>query len=192
MPTAPPPDPSRDGPPAPDPDLKDWTWTLQEVCPECGFDAADIDRAAIPAMLRDAASRWPQVLARPDATVRPAPTTWSPLEYACHVRDVHVLFGQRLRLMLEQDGPAFANWDQDETALAERYWAQDPAVVARQVVVSGEALADAYAQVGAGDWRRTGFRSNGSVFTVESLGRYLLHDLYHHLWDVGHGGRASL
>ena len=33
-------------------------------------------------------------------------------------------------------------------------------------------------------WDRRGTRSNGSVFTVESLGRYHLHDVVHHLWDV--------
>ena len=33
-------------------------------------------------------------------------------------------------------------------------------------------------------WQRTGRRSNGSAFTVESIGRYHLHDVVHHLWDV--------
>lgn len=171
-------------PQAPEPDDKDWTWTLQRPCPECGFDTAGIEPVAIPALVRDAASRWPDVLARPDATIRPAPRTWSPLEYACHVRDVHHVFRGRLELMLSEDDPAFANWDQDATALAERYWEQDPAVVAVEVTETGEALADAYSQVGDDQWSRTGVRSNGSTFTVESLGRYLLHDLFHHVWDV--------
>ena len=71
------------------------------------------------------------MLARPDAARRPEPSTWSPLEYACHVRDVCRLFEQRLRLMLTQDAPTFDNWDQDETAVADRYGEQDPATVAR-------------------------------------------------------------
>jgi hypothetical protein len=171
-------------PQAPEPDDKDWTWTLQRPCPECGFDTAGIEPVAIPALVRDAASRWPDVLARPDATIRPAPRTWSPLEYACHVRDVHHVFRGRLELMLSEDDPAFANWDQDATALAERYWEQDPAVVAVEVTETGEALADAYSRVGDDQWNRTGVRCNGSTFTVESLGRYLLHDLFHHVWDV--------
>ena len=182
--TEPAPQPATADPATPEPDAKDWTWTLERPCPECGFDAATIERVAISALVRDAASRWPDVLARPDATRRPAPATWSPLEYACHVRDVHRTFQQRLELMLEQDDPTFANWDQDETALAERYWEQDPAVVATEVTESGADLADAYTRVGEGDWARTGARSNGSTFTVDSLGRYLLHDLFHHVWDV--------
>ena len=171
-------------PATPEPDGKHWTWTLERPCPQCGFEAASIETVAIPALVRDAASRWPEVLARPDATQRPAPTTWSPLEYACHVRDVHRLFRQRLELMLLEDDPTFANWDQDETALAERYWEQDPAVVTTEVTASGQDLANAYSRVGDGDWGRTGVRSNGSRFTVDSLGRYLLHDVFHHVWDV--------
>ncbi|MDQ6714697.1 MAG: DinB family protein [Actinomycetota bacterium] len=170
---------------APVPDDKDWTWTLQRACPECGFNAASIEPVAIPALVRDAVSRWPDVLARSEAAARPAPATWSALEYACHVRDVCGIFGQRLELMLGEERPTFANWDQDETALRERYWQQDPAVVSSEVGRSGEDLAQAYERVGDRDWTRAGVRSDGSVFTVESLGRYLLHDLYHHVWDVG-------
>jgi hypothetical protein len=37
----------------------------------------------------------------------------------------------------------------------------------------------------AGDqWERPGRRSDGARFTVESIGRYYLHDIEHHLWDV--------
>ena len=34
---------------------------------------------------------------------------------------------------------------------------------------------------------RRGTRSNGDVFSVESLGSYHLHDVVHHLHDVGAG-----
>lgn len=168
----------------PDPDDKDWTWTLTRPCPECGFAAAAIDRVAIPALVRDAVSRFPDVLARPDATARPSPLVWSALEYACHVRDVCRLFTERLQLMQREDDPRFANWDQDATALQERYWEQDPEVVSRALAAAGEAAAVAFTHVGSNDWERHGTRSNGSAFTVETLGRYFLHDLFHHVWDV--------
>ena len=43
-------------------------------------------------------------------------------------------------------------------------------------------------------WDRDGVRSGGSRFTVASLGRYHLHDVVHHLWDVTgqQDGGASL
>ena len=84
------------------------------------------------------------MLRQPNATKRPDEQTWSPLEYACHVRDVHLLFGERLDLMLEQDEPTFANWDQDVTAVEERYDLQDPAVVGPELVAAAEAVAARY------------------------------------------------
>ena len=74
------------------------------------------------------------MLGRPTPRVRPAPGIWSPLEYACHVRDVHRLFAERVALMLAQDEPRFDNWDQDETAVASRYAEQDPATVDAELV----------------------------------------------------------
>ena len=167
-----------------EPDTKDWTWVLHEPCPECGFVAEAPTRAELGAVVRTNAALWPPLLAAPGAAVRPAPSVWSVLEYACHVRDVHRIFGERVGLMLDQDDPVFANWDQDETAVAERYDRQDPAVVADELVAAAEAVAAAYDAVPADAWERTGRRSNGSEFTVDSLGRYHLHDIVHHAYDV--------
>ncbi|NYG06833.1 hypothetical protein BJ986_001320 [Phycicoccus badiiscoriae] len=167
------------------PDTKDWTWTLSRPCPECGFDAASVARADIARLALASTAAWPVVLERPAATQRPSPTVWSPLEYACHVRDVCRVFKGRVELMLDQDGPQFANWDQDETAVAERYGEQDPAVVGAEVQEAAAAVAAAFAAVPDDAWDRTGLRSDGSEFTVQTLGQYFLHDLAHHLVDVG-------
>ena len=58
--------------------------------------------------------------ADPASRDRPAPDVWSPLEYACHVRDVHRVFAERVRLMLAEDDPLFDDWDQDAAAVARR------------------------------------------------------------------------
>jgi crotonobetainyl-CoA:carnitine CoA-transferase CaiB-like acyl-CoA transferase len=168
------------------PDDKDWTWVLGRRCSQCGVDVADYQVGALAAATRRSVRAWQQVLLREDVAVRPAPQVWSPLEYACHVRDVYRLFDGRLRAMLTEDDPQFANWDQDETAVAERYAEQDPVVVHGQLTDAGEAIATTFETVPEGAWMRPGRRSNGSVFTVESLGRYFLHDVLHHLHDVGH------
>lgn len=171
-------------PAAIEPDTKDWTWVLERPCPDCGFEASTVVRERIGAAIRENAVGWQQVLAAPDATTRPRPDVWSPTEYACHVRDVHRLFGGRLTLMLGQDDPQFANWDQDETAVAERYDLQLPDQVAPELAEEAERVAVAYDAVPADAWERPGTRSNGSTFTVETLGQYHLHDVVHHLWDV--------
>ncbi len=166
-------------------DDKDWTWVLTRPCPECGFDAASLAVADVPRLVRVNAAAWARVLERTDVRERPAPATWSPLEYACHVRDVFELFDRRLALMLDEDDPLFANWDQDETAVSERYWEQDPAAVAARLLTAGEQIASSFAAVGPDQWQRRGRRSDGAVFTVESFARYFLHDPEHHLHDVG-------
>jgi 2-polyprenyl-3-methyl-5-hydroxy-6-metoxy-1,4-benzoquinol methylase len=170
-----------------EPDTKDWTWVLREPCPECGFVAAELDRAALGRLLRGDATGWTTVLRQPRAAERPDPATWSALEYACHVRDVHRIFGDRLALMLDQDEPTFENWDQDVTAVEDRYDLQDPATVAEELVAAAEAVAaqyDALADAPEGIWARRGLRDNGSEFTVDSIARYHLHDAVHHSHDV--------
>jgi hypothetical protein len=166
------------------PDTKNWTWVVETPCDECGFDAASVTFADLPARIRANAAAWPAVLDRSDVRDRPDDSTWSPLEYAAHVRDVFRVFDERFRLMLEEDDPTFANWDQDATAIADRYDEQDPASVARELVAAAEAIAATLESVPGDALGRTALRSDGSRFTVDSLGRYLLHDPVHHLHDV--------
>ena len=170
--------------PAIEPDTKDWTWVLREPCPECGFQAADVDVHAIGGTVRDLTPRWISALSREDARVRPEPQVWSVLEYGAHVRDVLRVFDGRLALMLDQDDPLFENWDQDATALADRYDLQDPVVVADELADAADVIADRFDAVREDQVERPGRRSNGSVFTVRTLGQYFVHDLVHHLHDV--------
>jgi hypothetical protein len=168
------------------PDSKDWTWVLRERCPECGLDAGAVDVADVPRMVRENATGWRAVLTGdPDAVrARPAPDVWSALEYACHVRDVFRLFDRRLRLMLDEDDPLFDNWDQDATAVADGYDQQNPVIVTGELTGAAEWIAASFDAVPAGAWQRTGRRSDGAVFTVESFARYFVHDPVHHLHDV--------
>jgi hypothetical protein len=174
-----------------EPDTKDWTWVLREPCPECGFDPAAVAAGELPDLFHQNTRGWYAALDGPDASVRPAANVWSALEYACHVRDVHRLFAERLRMMLEQDDPQFANWDQDVTAVESRYSEQDPATVSVELVEAAADAAAVYAGVGDDQWQRPGRRSNGSVFTVETLGIYHLHDVAHHLHDIGRGSTTA-
>lgn len=167
-----------------EPDTKDWTWILDRACPQCGFVAADVSVDRLGAAIRDNAAGWERVLADPDVRERPSDDVWSVLEYACHVRDVHRIFDERVQLMLNEDEPCFASWDQDETAIAEKYAEQDPAIVGAELLAAATQVADVYDGVRPDSWTRQGFRSNGSEFTLESIGRYHVHDIVHHLHDV--------
>ena len=130
----------------------------------------------------------------PAVASRPQPDVWSPLEYGVHVRDVFRLFDQRLMLMLTEDDPLFANWDQDETARRERYGEQDPEVVADELEAAAGTMVGHITALRPDQLDRTGRRSDGSEFTVVTLLQYFLHDVVHHLWDVTgqQDGAASL
>lgn len=170
------------------PDTKDWTWVLERPCPECGFAASGVRREDVAPLLRQAALDLVDALRRPDAAERPDLATWSPLEYACHVRDVYRLYLARLELMLAQDDPTFPNWDQDETAVAQRYGEQDPAQVARELAEATDALTERFASLPEDAWQRRGRRSDGAQFTITTFSQYLVHDPVHHVHDVQRDG----
>jgi DinB superfamily len=165
-------------------DSKDWTWVLGRACPECGLDTREVAPGAVAGMVRAVAAEWAGVLGADGVRVRPAEGVWSPLEYGCHVRDVLRIYDRRLGLMLTEDDPLFPNWDQDETAVAERYGEQDPATVARELQDAGTTLAAHFDQVHGDQWNRPGRRSDGADFTVATFARYFVHDPVHHLWDA--------
>jgi hypothetical protein len=177
------------------PDTKNWTWVLERACPECGFDPAAISYGDVPRVTREAVEFWQGVLEGGDGSaaagsaaalgVRPDDSTWSPLEYAAHTRDVFRIMHARLNLMLVLTDPDFLNWDQDDTAVRADYRSQSPVRVARELAAAGHAIADAFELVPDAELGRTGRRTDGSRFTVASLAAYFAHDVIHHRWDVG-------
>ena len=165
-------------------DTKNWTWVIERPCPDCGFDANQYPDASIAGAVRHNAASWPAVLARSDVRVRPNDSTWSPLEYSAHVRDVLRVYRERLRLMVETDDPMYPNWDQDQSAIDERYNEQDPTEVGRELAVAAETVAAAFDALAPSDWQRPGRRSDGASFTISTISKYMTHDLVHHRWDV--------
>jgi hypothetical protein len=120
---------------------------------------------------------------------RPDDATWSPLEYACHVRDVYRRYDARLALILAEDDPLFPNWDQDATAVDDRYDEQDPTTVVDDLEQAADAIATRLESVPGDAWARPGRRSDGASFTVATISRYMAHDPVHHVWDVMRAAR---
>ena len=135
-----------------EPDTKDWTWVIDRPCPECGFEPSNTSHTEIADRIRADAADWVRRLSGPDVRARPRPTVWSTLEYGCHIRDVHRIFNERVRMMLEENEPRFPNWDQDAAAIEDDYGSQDPSVVASELVDAAEAVADTYGEVPAEAW----------------------------------------
>ena len=60
--------------------------------------------------------------------------------------------GRRVELMLAVDGTSFANCDQDATAIADRYLAQDPGKVADEYATAAELTAGTLDIVSGDAW----------------------------------------
>jgi hypothetical protein len=169
------------------PDDKNWTWVLERPCPDCGFRSDEVDPLAMGPILKAVSGDLVGLLADPRVADRPNDHTWSALEYGCHVRDVYRLYDYRLSLMIETDGAQFPNWDQDQTAIDDRYGEQDPAVAAQELMAASDALTARFATVTAEQLDRTGFRSDGAAFTISSFAKYFVHDPIHHAHDIRQG-----
>jgi hypothetical protein len=167
------------------PDGKNWTWVLDRACPDCGFDASATPAVDVASLVRANSDDWQRLFATGAIRAgRPNEATWSSLEYACHVRDVYHRFDARVGVMLAEDDPVFANWDQDETQVADRYEDQDPATVIAELGAAAETIVARLDTITGDQWARPGRRSDGSSFTVETISRYMVHDTIHHIWDV--------
>lgn len=123
----------------------------------------------------------PSVLRR-----RAAPKLWSPLEYACHMRDV--LFVQRERLLAARrsDTPVTEPMGRDERVEHDGYIQQQPADVARQLQDATLLFAHALDQLGPEDWERTLTvpYPETSVRSLRWFAVHTVHELRHHLFDI--------
>jgi hypothetical protein len=148
-----------------------------------------VSREEIPDALRALAVRYAAVLAECDDAVmrsHPLADTWSPLEYACHVRDVFRVQRQRVLLALDEDQPTFASMRREERVVEDGYNEQHPPHVARQVTDAADAIAQTLEALGDDGWQRTGVYNwpTKQVRTVEWIGRHTIHEGEHHLQDI--------
>ncbi|HJE51972.1 MAG TPA: DinB family protein [Tessaracoccus flavescens] len=164
------------------PETRDWTIVLTEGCEQCGYVPSSPHDSS--SRLAAAAAEWPTVLASPDVAKRPAPHTWSPLEYAAHARDMVQLLGTRVADMLTTDDPQFEDWDGDAKAIELEYWKAEPAQIASDIELATRHTRAVLARIGVDDWDRPGHRSDGVAFTVATMCQYLVHDVEHHLMDA--------
>ncbi|MET8837688.1 DinB family protein, partial [Micromonospora sp. NPDC004540] len=163
-------------------------------CEECLFVYSALDSGELPQRLRDVAAHYPAALhGALDPRWRPAPEVWSPLEYACHVRDVFRVQGERLALALRVDEPEFPPMGRDELVVTERYNAQDPGVVLADLAAAADAFAARFAALGEVELARTGVYPwpRREARTLRWLGRHTVHEAEHHLLDIRRGARTA-
>jgi hypothetical protein len=166
-----------------------------DVCAECGFDYGTLPRTALaPSLVVSAAQHAARLTADDDALRhRPAPDVWSPLEYACHVRDVLGVQRERMLRTQVEEEPSFSPMNREQRAVDEAYNEQDPDRVAEELREAGAAIAAVLDGLGDAGWARTGVYNfpATAVRDVDWIARHTLHELTHHLMDVDRGLAAS-
>ncbi len=160
-----------------------------DACRECGFSYA-VGRAEIAPWLRSDAHAFVAKLRAFDDTAvrtRPEPDVWSPLEYACHVRDLLGVQTERVALMQREIDPVLVPMRREERAVEDRYNEQDPNTVADSLIAAAEKFADTLDSLDDTGWNRTGVYNypERALRTAEWIGIHTGHELLHHRGDLG-------
>jgi hypothetical protein len=157
-------------------------------CDECGF-AYDLAQATSAGQgIADGVAELTSLLLEPEAdvTTRRRPDLWSPLEYACHVRDVLLVQRERVLAARRTDVPTFAPMGRDERVELDGYASQVPTAVARQATDAALLFGNVLSRLRPPDWERTGIYNwpAPAERTLRWVAVHTLHEVRHHLLDV--------
>jgi hypothetical protein len=99
----------------------------------------------------------------------PGPGRWSPIEVACHLRDVERLYAERVSKAAFSERPAF--WMMDNTRVAEalKYREAEPAAVLKEHRRRREDLVSLLRALPQAAWQRTGIHPKRGELTIEQL-----------------------
>ncbi len=124
-----------------------------------------------------------------DALLRahPLDSTWSALEYACHMRDVLSIQRERLVVARSREGYAPEPMRRDERVVELAYNEQDPEGVADDVAANAEAVAAYVETFDQSDWERTMIYNfpERAERQLTWVVRHTVHEGEHHLLDIG-------
>lgn len=117
---------------------------------------------------------------------RATPDRWSPLEYACHMRDVLLVQRERLLAARRGDAPVTEPMGRDERVEHDGYLQQQPSDVARQLRDAALMFTHGLDQLGPEDWERTLTvpYPETAVRSLRWFAVHTVHELRHHLLDI--------
>jgi hypothetical protein len=156
-------------------------------CPTCRLAYADlgVDRCLV--LVGESTTALADLLpglAEEALRRRPRPGVWSPVEYACHVRDVLLTFAVRIHRGVREDRPVldpmYADWRTERFG----YAATRLDVLLVELASAAHGFADEVRAVPDDAWDRPVVRRPEEERTVRWLVRQAAHECVHHLADV--------
>ncbi|WP_207546118.1 DinB family protein [Mycobacterium intracellulare] len=161
---------------------------MTEPCAGCGF-TYDLRRATsarhdIRALAADAVVLMSNN--KVDVRSRSRPDVWSPLEYACHLRDVLLVQRERVLAARRTNRHDCASMGRDERAEHDGYSEQDPGEVARQLADAAALFSNVLGRLSADDWDRTVLYHYPETHerSLRWVAIHTVHELQHHLLDI--------
>jgi MOSC domain-containing protein YiiM len=163
-----------------------------ETCDGCRFEGSHYSHIDARKSLRTMATRWRWAAEDVDEAVlacRPAPTVWSPTEYAAHTADVVWSVSYLLHQMTTRDVEPLSGLHPTDASPDD----PPPSTTFAESIARLEANAlrmdDEVAHLTPSQWARSVVVEGDSVDT-EWVVRHAVHDASHHLMDVGRGLHA--
>ena len=171
---------------------------VHERCDACGFDGAGYSDSQLLDSVRGLGGRWQQLLAAAGEHLRtrPAPATWSAIEYAAHSRDITRLHVFGVEQALIRDEPAFPPISDDLVDdAATGYGSADPGEVGDELSTAALRLVQLAEDAGFDRWNR-GLTVGEVRSDVRRLLEHALHDAApsrrRRAWPVGDHAFLSL
>ena len=165
-----------------------WEWIRiqQDPCPQCGQHPGSLAPAALAGAALESAAGWRSFLDRDDDAhlrTNPGPGVWSPIQYGAHVRDMLLVFGDRMLLAVREDDPSVPWFDPGEEGWL-GYNRLEREVLAADIERQAQRLATIIGERSEADWSRTARRDGVDRFTVAGLACFGVHEAHHHLLDA--------
>ena len=158
-----------------------------ERCSECGF-TYDVGRAnEVAAAIRREVAAVPALLdVESGPEVRRAPSTWSPLEYACHLRDVLLVQRERMLAARRVELPSFEPMGREERVEHDGYRGQRVEDVARQLSDAALLFGNVLNRLAPADWNRRVVYNYPAPQerSLAWVAVHTLHEVVHHVADI--------